>query len=165
MNLTQRNVALLSACQALLFTNNSTTIAINGLAGLALAPARQLATLPVTTWVIGAALTTLPASLLMSRVGRRAGFLTGAALGMVGAALAGESEEACGSCGVAAIAYTPTEASSRTAGNRGAMEGSFLRGKALLGLYLPKATVRNHVETERCRLYFSLLPSWLLRCS
>ena len=32
------NVGLLAACQAMLFTNNSTLIAINGLAGLALAP-------------------------------------------------------------------------------------------------------------------------------
>ena len=32
-NSTKRNVALLAACQALLFTNNSTLIAINGLAG------------------------------------------------------------------------------------------------------------------------------------
>ncbi len=38
MNSTKRNVGLLAACQALLFTNNSTLIAINGLAGLALAP-------------------------------------------------------------------------------------------------------------------------------
>ena len=36
MNSTRRNVALLAACQAMLFTNNSTLIAINGLAGLAL---------------------------------------------------------------------------------------------------------------------------------
>ena len=36
MNSTRRNVGLLAACQAMLFTNNSTLIAINGLAGLAL---------------------------------------------------------------------------------------------------------------------------------
>ena len=36
----KRNVGLLAACQAMLFTNNSTLIAINGLAGLALAPYR-----------------------------------------------------------------------------------------------------------------------------
>jgi hypothetical protein len=41
----RRNVALLAACQALLFTNNTTLIAINGLAGLALAPFAALATL------------------------------------------------------------------------------------------------------------------------
>ena len=41
-----RNIALLAACQALLFANNSTLIAINGLAGLSLAPYAGLATLP-----------------------------------------------------------------------------------------------------------------------
>ena len=46
MNNTRRNVGLLTACQAMLFTNNSTLIAINGLAGLALAPTPSLATLP-----------------------------------------------------------------------------------------------------------------------
>ena len=34
-------------------TNNATLIAINGLAGLALAPTASLATLPVTCWVVG----------------------------------------------------------------------------------------------------------------
>jgi len=33
----KKNVAVLAACRALLFTNNSTAIALNGLAGHALA--------------------------------------------------------------------------------------------------------------------------------
>ncbi|MDH4189013.1 MAG: MFS transporter [Betaproteobacteria bacterium] len=85
MNSDRRNVALLAACQAMLFTNNSTLIAINGLAGLALAPASSLATLPVTCWVLGGALSTMPASFYMKRVGRKSGFLSGAAVGIVGA--------------------------------------------------------------------------------
>jgi MFS family permease len=79
------NVALLAACQAMLFTINSTLIAINGLAGLALAPVAALATLPVTAWVVGAALTTMAASLHMKRVGRRAGLMHGAGIGIAGA--------------------------------------------------------------------------------
>ncbi|TMH82422.1 MAG: MFS transporter [Betaproteobacteria bacterium] len=85
METAKKNVAVLAACQALLFTNNSTAIALNGLAGYALAANKALATLPVTAWVIGGALSTLPASLLMKRVGRRAGFTVGALVGMVGA--------------------------------------------------------------------------------
>jgi MFS family permease len=46
-----------------------------------------LATLPWTGWVIGGALSTLPMSLLMKRIGRRAGFTVGALIGIVGAAL------------------------------------------------------------------------------
>jgi MFS family permease len=83
----KKNVAVLAACQALLFTNNSTAIALNGLAGYALAANKALATLPVTAWVIGGALSTLPASLLMKRIGRRAGFTVGALTGMVGASI------------------------------------------------------------------------------
>jgi len=78
---------MLAACQAMLFSNNSTLIAINGLAGLALAPRASLATLPVTCWVIGGAIATMPASHYMKRVGRQAGLLRGASIGIVGALL------------------------------------------------------------------------------
>ena len=82
-----KNVALLSACQALLFTNSVTLIAINGLAGYALAADKGLATLPVTAQVIGSALATIPASLVMQRIGRRAGFQIGSGFGLVGGAI------------------------------------------------------------------------------
>jgi MFS family permease len=82
---TRRNVGLLAACQAMLFTNNSTLIAINGLAGLALAPYKGFATLPVTCWVLGGALATMPASLHMKRVGRKRGLMSGTFWGIVGA--------------------------------------------------------------------------------
>jgi len=87
MNSTKRNVALLAACQALLFTNNSTLIAINGLAGLALAPYAGLATLPVTCWILGGAIGTMPASLHMKRVGRQRGLTSGTLWGIAGALL------------------------------------------------------------------------------
>jgi MFS family permease len=87
MESAKKNVAVLAACQALLFTNNSTVIALNGLAGYALASNKALATLPVTGWVVGAALTTFPASLLMKRIGRRAGFTAGAFFGIAGVLL------------------------------------------------------------------------------
>lgn len=85
MIVAKKNVAVLAACQALLFTNNATLIALNGLVGFALAADKRLATLPVTGWVVGAALTTYFASLLMRRIGRRAGFTVGASVGIVGA--------------------------------------------------------------------------------
>lgn len=89
INSTRRNVGLLAACQAMLFTNNSTLIAINGLAGLALAPYKQLATLPVSCWILGGALATMPASLHMKRVGRQAGLTSGTFWGIVGALICG----------------------------------------------------------------------------
>ena len=85
MNSTRRTVAILAACQAMLMTNNATLIAINGLAGLALAPVKALATLPVTCWVVGGALSTMQSSLYMKRVGRKRGFMTGTLVGVAGA--------------------------------------------------------------------------------
>jgi MFS family permease len=87
MNSTRRNVGLLAVCQALLLTNNATLIAINGLAGLALAPRAALATLPVTAWVVGGALATMLASLHMKRVGRQRGLTMGTLWGIAGALL------------------------------------------------------------------------------
>jgi MFS family permease len=89
MEKAKKNVALLSTCQALLLTNNSILVATNGLAGFALAPDKTLATLPVAAYIVGAALTTMPASLLMRRIGRRSGFMLGAMFGIIGALICG----------------------------------------------------------------------------
>lgn len=87
MDVSRKNVLVLAACQSLLLTVNVTLTAINGLAGFALAPVKTLATLPVTGYVVGAAMSTYFASLWMRRVGRRTGFMTGAAFGLAGAAI------------------------------------------------------------------------------
>jgi len=78
-------VGLLAACQAMLFSTNATLIAVNGLAGLALAPAAALATLPVTCWVVGGAVATMPASQYMKKVGRKSGLMHGVSVGVLGA--------------------------------------------------------------------------------
>lgn len=87
-SLQTRNISLLSAAQALLFTNNVTLIAVNGLVGYQLAVDKAFATLPVTTQIIGAALFAMPASHLMARIGRRNGFLMGTLCGLIGGAIA-----------------------------------------------------------------------------
>lgn len=87
MKTPHRAVALLAACQALLLTNGVTLVAINALAGYALAPDKRLATLPVVGYVLGSAVSTLPASHFMRAYGRRAGFMLGAACGMAGGAV------------------------------------------------------------------------------
>jgi len=81
----KKNVALLSASQAVFMTNQSILLATNALAGYALATNKAFATLPVTAYIVGAAMTTVPASLLMRRLGRRAGFMLGAVCGFIGA--------------------------------------------------------------------------------
>jgi MFS family permease len=80
-----RNVLVLSGCQATLQTTGVTMIAVTGLAGLALAADKSFATVPLTCYVLGSAITTIPASLLMKALGRRGGFQVGTAVGMCGA--------------------------------------------------------------------------------
>lgn len=87
MDKTRTGILRLAACQALLLTNGVTLVAINGLAGYALAPQKWLATLPITAYVLGGALATLPASYYMKHRGRRAGFTLGSALGIAGAGI------------------------------------------------------------------------------
>src|SRR5688500_4470810 len=60
-------------------------IAVTGLAGYALAADKTLATAPLTCYVIGSALTTVPASFLMNAIGRRGGFQVGTTIGILGA--------------------------------------------------------------------------------
>jgi MFS family permease len=83
----RRNIALLAICQALMMTCNSLVIATSALVGLALATDKWLATLPLGLQFLATMSLTLPASLLMKRLGRRAGFQLGALLGLAGALL------------------------------------------------------------------------------
>ena len=81
-----RNLLLLALCQGLFLTNNVTFIAINGLVGLALAPFGWMATLPVTGYVVGAALSAMPVARLQARLGRKRSFQIGLLVAMVTAA-------------------------------------------------------------------------------
>lgn len=86
-----RNLGLLAVCQGLFLTNNVVFIAINGLVGLQLAPQAWMATLPVTGYVVGAALATPLVARLQAGVGRKRSFQIGlivAALSAASCALA-----------------------------------------------------------------------------
>lgn len=80
-------LGILIALQSLMSINAVLLVTVNGLAGLSIAPDARLATLPVTSFVVGSALSTYFASILMARVGRRAGFMLGIGSGIVGAAV------------------------------------------------------------------------------
>jgi len=82
----RRNVLLLALCQALGMSCTSFSMTVSSLVGLALAPAPHLATLPIGLHYVGSMLATLPASHLMRRFGRRAGFSFGAFLGVLSGA-------------------------------------------------------------------------------
>jgi predicted MFS family arabinose efflux permease len=88
MRTSYRDIFLLACCQALLLTNGAGLITMNGLVGYTLADTKALATLGVTMYVLGSAVTTMPASLLMARIGRRRGFMAGAIINVGGCALA-----------------------------------------------------------------------------
>ena len=83
----RRNAMVLAVASALYGTTTTMQVATAGLVGIQLAPEKSWATLPMSTFVIGTALTTLPISLLMKRIGRRAGFILGALAGLLAALL------------------------------------------------------------------------------
>jgi len=83
----KRNVLILAAGQALFQTASVLIMTVGGLAGLIVAADKSLATLPIAAVMVGAMLGTVPASLLMGRIGRRAGFVLGALMGAVGGGL------------------------------------------------------------------------------
>jgi predicted MFS family arabinose efflux permease len=88
MQLMHRQVFLLASAQALFQTVSVLVMTIGGLAGAQLAPSPGWATAPIASMFLGTAITTIPASIWMSRIGRRAGFVTGATLGALGGLLA-----------------------------------------------------------------------------
>ncbi len=80
------NARVLAAAQALYSIASINMFSTAALAGILLAPSPRWATLPITTYIVGTALMTWPAALLMQRIGRRNGFLLGATAGLLAAA-------------------------------------------------------------------------------
>ncbi len=78
----KRDVLLLAVCQALLATGNAVVITTSALAGQILAP-EGLATMPLFLQFLAIMAATLPASFLMKRIGRRAGFSVGACFSVI----------------------------------------------------------------------------------
>jgi MFS family permease len=80
-----RDVYVLTAAQALSASGMMTMTLLGGILGSELAPSPELATLPVSCTILGLALTTMPAALLMQRIGRRRAFISSALLAAVAA--------------------------------------------------------------------------------
>ncbi len=77
-------MTLLAICQAIFVCGQTTLFFVGSLIGYELAHDKALATLPVSSVILGTALMTIPASLVMRRVGRRAGFMGAALIGLIG---------------------------------------------------------------------------------
>ncbi|MEM9634736.1 MAG: MFS transporter [Pseudomonadota bacterium] len=87
--LARRNALLLAFAQALGGASASIVIATGPLVGyMMLEQDKSLATLPVSTMVLGTAFGTIPAGMIMRRFGRRAGFVGAALLGICSGLLA-----------------------------------------------------------------------------
>ena len=86
----RRNALILSAAGAVIGSAPIVAFSLGGLAGLyLLGEDKSLATLPISFFVVGGALGAIPAAMLMSRIGRRAGFIVGALCGVLGGLAAG----------------------------------------------------------------------------
>ncbi len=85
---TKRNVALLSLCQALGNTGNIIVFSVSALAASQIAPSKALSTVPLFIQFLSATLTTVPASFLMKKIGRKAGFMVGSVMASIGGGLA-----------------------------------------------------------------------------
>lgn len=83
-----RNVVLLFLAQLIFVSGSVLLFTIGGIVGSELAPNPNLATLPVSLQVVGTALATIPAALLMQRIGRRLGFCFAALTACAAALLA-----------------------------------------------------------------------------
>lgn len=83
-----KDVVILSLCQAMMTSTNSLVVACSALVGMSLASDPLLGTLPAALQHLFTMLCTMPASLLMERLGRRFGFALAACIGMAGGYLA-----------------------------------------------------------------------------
>ena len=84
----RRTVLMLAGCQALAMTGGSIVGTTGAIVGNMLTPDRALSTLPIAVQQAGVMAATIPAALLMARIGRRPGFWIGLGLGAAGAAIA-----------------------------------------------------------------------------
>jgi MFS family permease len=82
-----RNVLLLALCQGLAMTGNAVVMTVSALAGYMLAEDKSLATLPLALQFTATMAATIPASLLMKQIGRRAGFSLGVLVAAAGGAV------------------------------------------------------------------------------
>ena len=81
--LARKNALRLAAAQALAGANSTVIMTTGAIVGSILAPRLDLATLPVSFYVVGTAAGTLPAGMIARRWGRNAAFTAGTACGFI----------------------------------------------------------------------------------
>jgi MFS family permease len=93
MSVTAKNrlpatVYLLALCQALMMSSNTLMVTAAALVGFSLADDKALSTLPLALQFLATMLTSIPAALLLARIGRKLGFMLATLLSMGGGVLA-----------------------------------------------------------------------------
>lgn len=83
-----RTLIVLTVAQCFGHTAAPILVLLGGIVGAQIAPSPDLATLPIAVQILGIASSAIPASMFMSRAGRKAGFLAGTALAICAALLA-----------------------------------------------------------------------------
>ncbi len=83
-----KTIALLSISQAVVGSQTALIMSVGALVGISLAPDPSLATIPVTSMVIGTALSAGPATFLIHKLGRKKAFIFGASLSIVAGLIA-----------------------------------------------------------------------------
>jgi MFS family permease len=84
----RRNIAVLTAAQALGAASPPIIVSLGGLVGQQFSQDPALVTLPVSLFNLGLALGTLPAALVLRRYGRRSGYVFGAGFGIMAGLIA-----------------------------------------------------------------------------
>ncbi len=83
----KRNISILALCQALMASTTTLTVTVSVLVGFSLAQNKAYATLPFTVQLVAGTLTTIPAAILMARVGRKSAFICATFFGMAASIL------------------------------------------------------------------------------
>ncbi|MFK5949792.1 MAG: MFS transporter [Methylococcales bacterium] len=83
----KRNIPLLALCQAMFMSGTSLMVATTALVGYSLADDKVYASLPFTLQLLATMFTSIPAAMLMAKIGRKNTFLLGTIIAMIGAAI------------------------------------------------------------------------------
>lgn len=81
----KRNIPILALCQALFMSGTSLMVATTALVGFALADDKIYASLPFTLQLLATMFTSIPAAMLMAKIGRKSSFLFATIIAMLGA--------------------------------------------------------------------------------
>ena len=83
-----KNLIILTICQVFSFTAPPITVFISGIVGLKISPIASLATLPTSLSIVGTAVFTMLAAKIMSKIGRKKGFIFSSTYSSLAALLA-----------------------------------------------------------------------------